>query len=273
MNTVEFQQDFFISHASADKAEYVEPLSRELSQRGLTYWLDTIELSWGDWLALKINEGLARSRYVLLCLSEAFLGRPWPETEMNAALSMANEQGVKKVLPLFLNSKEMIIRKYPMIGGLVYREFGEGLHTIGAELASLAGKSATPEGHIQVTVESIHTGQLSNVVVSPRVSVKWLSERARQGAGLKDQTETGGFEGFRIRWVLVDVKAEQEWEALPRHEKRSIHTIIKAKDGLRISRRSTDRLSDFGIYSGIVFHLYAIEDIDFDLLRYEVAPR
>ena len=97
---------------------------------------------------------------------------PGLKPEMNAALSLANEQGVKKVLPLILNSKDLIIRRYPLVGGLVYREFDEGLETIGEALAGLAGKPVIPEDHIQVTIESVHTGQISSVIVSPRVSVK-----------------------------------------------------------------------------------------------------
>ena len=167
MNTQDLQQDFFISHASEDKEQYIEPLARELSRRRLTYWLDTIEMSWGDLLALKINEGLAGSKHIVLCLSANFLDRPWPQAEMNAALTMQNKYGVKKVLPLILNSKELILQKYPIIGGLVYREFSEGIYKIGAGLASLATKSSVPEGHIRVRVESIHTGQISDSVISP----------------------------------------------------------------------------------------------------------
>lgn len=260
MSTLEIKQDFFISHASKDKEPYIKPLTQELSRRGVTYWLDTIEMSWGDQLSLEINKGLATTKYILLCLSKDFLNRSWPQTEMNTALTMQNNEGTKKVLPLILNSKEIVLQKYPIIGGLVYKEFSEGVDIIGKELATLSTKPTIPEGHIHVAVESIHTGQLLNVTISPRVSINWLIEKARLGAGLKYETETGGFEKFPIRWVLVDSKADEVWKNYPRSVKRSIQAIVLSNEGLLYSSNRSDRLERLNIYDGIIFHLYAIED-------------
>ena len=85
---------------------------------------------------------------------------------------------------------------------------------------------------------------------------------------MKDQAETGGFERFHIRWVLVDSNADEAWERLSRREKGTVHPMIMTEHGLKVSRRSGDRLSDLGIYAGIVFHLYAIENVEFDPPRY-----
>lgn len=182
----------------------------------------------GDKLALKINEGLRQSNYILLCLSRNFLGRSWPEIEMNAALSMQTDLGQKKVLPLILDSREQILSWYPIIRGLVYREFDEGLSKIADELAKLASMQVTPPGYLHVTIESLHTGQLSNVVVPKRASIKWLAEKAWQGAGLHDKARTGGFEDFAIRWVLVDAQVDEIWEQMPRRLKRRARAIIKS---------------------------------------------
>jgi hypothetical protein len=66
---------------------------------------------------------LRQTRFMLLCLSKAFLARPWPESEMSAALAIQNSSGVKKVLPLILNSREEVLQTYPIIHGLAYRQF------------------------------------------------------------------------------------------------------------------------------------------------------
>jgi TIR domain len=63
------KQDLFISHATADKERYVLPLTDVLTNRGVTFWLDTFEIGWGDNFVIKINEGLRKSRFMLLCLS------------------------------------------------------------------------------------------------------------------------------------------------------------------------------------------------------------
>lgn len=264
------KQDFFISHASADKQQYVQPLSERLTERKVTFWLDSLEIGWGDNFALKINEGLRESRFAVICLSEAFISRPWPETELGAAFAMQNSDGKKKVLPLILNNKDRIIQQYPLVGGLIYREFSAGVGSIADELATLAESTVVPEGSLHLVIESIHTGRLSNLIVPIRSSVKWLAEHARQGAGLKDTLDSGGFSQFHIRWVLVDSNAEEDWDRLDRNDKRKLHAMVKSDVGLRVSHSDRDRLADLGVYDGIVFHLYAVEDDDEDVC-YHVA--
>ena len=256
---MELKQDFFISHASDDKPGYIEPLANSLTKRKITFWLDSHEIEWGDSLALKINEGLRDSRHLVLCLSEAFLSRPWPETEMNAAFTRRTSDEKRKVLPLILNDKDRILAHYPLIAGLTYREYANP-DTVADELAKLINNSSIPEDHIQVVIESIHTGRLSNIVVSPNASVEWLADRAKRGIGLRDSLDTGGFQRFRIRWVLVDVNAEDAWKAMNLWDRKKVYAIVKRDNGIEIATRSCQRLADIGIYSDVVFHLYAIED-------------
>src|SRR5262245_43865819 len=103
------QQDVFISHAGRDKEQYIQPLTEAFVAKGVTFWLDNIEIAWGDSIARKVNEGLAGSKFVLLCLSRFFLEQRWTEAELGAALSIQNESGVKRVLPLILNHKEAVL--------------------------------------------------------------------------------------------------------------------------------------------------------------------
>src|SRR5262245_62153631 len=104
-------RDLFISYAGADKAQYVQPLADRLVHRDVSFWLDNLEIAWGDSIPLRINEGLRRSRYVLVCLSEHFLRRPWPEAEIASALAIQNDTGQKRVLPLMLNSRDLVLKQ------------------------------------------------------------------------------------------------------------------------------------------------------------------
>lgn len=207
-------QSLFISHTSTDKEDYVLPLAEALTLRKVTFWLDANEVGWGDSVALKINQALRDTHYVLLCLSKNFLQRPWPEAEMNAALTMQNNKGIKKVLPLILNSKKAVLKTYPIIAGLAYREIRAGVDHIADELASLVGKKESNEGKVRIVIESVNTGQLSNLLLSPRASIGWLAERARICAGLRYSINVGrGIPlEFHIRWVLVDSEAEKNGE-------------------------------------------------------------
>lgn len=253
------KQDFFISHASSDKQTYIQPLAECLTQRNVTYWLDSYEMHWGDSLVLKINDGLRDSRHVILCLSQEFLSRPWPEIELNSAFAMKMEDNSRKVLPLILNAKEQILTNYPIISGLIYREYSSP-EKIADELASLARVKSMPKDHIRVAIESIHTGHLSNIVVSPRASVEWLADKAKRGAGLKDSLNTGGFQHFAIRWVLVDVEAEEAWKRMNRWDRQETHAIVKTGHGIQIASDGHQRLSDIEVRENMIFHLYAVED-------------
>jgi hypothetical protein len=258
-------QDLFISHASADREQYILPLSHALTTHGVSFWLDVNEIDWGSNIVLKINEGLRNTRYALLCLSKNLLARPWPESEMSTVLSMQNDKGEQRLLPLILNSKEEVLDFYPFLAPLAYREFSAGVDVLASELATLVHRQTKSQDTIQVTVESAHTEKFCNFTVSPRVSVKWLAAKAKSGLNAKDKLEAGESAYFHIRWVLVDVLATKQWRKLARSKKRKVHAVIKTEKGVSFAYALTDRLEQIGVYDGIIFHLFPIEDESYDL--------
>ncbi|MDQ1591619.1 MAG: hypothetical protein QOG71_2246 [Pyrinomonadaceae bacterium] len=261
---METTQDLFISHASSDKEQYVLPLAHALTTHGVSFWLDSYEIGWGDNVVMKINEGLRTSRYALICLSENFMRRRWPESEMSGIVAIQNNTGQKRVLPLILNSKDEVLASYPILSALAYREFSVGVETLAAELASLVKKEDRAEGLLQVVIESVHTEQLCNLKVSPRVSVAWLARKAQAGVGVKDAANIGAFEQLRIKWVLIDASAMAEWDALSHTEKLRSYAVVKSKDGVKFSYSNSDRLEELGVYDGIVFNLAGFPDLRFD---------
>jgi hypothetical protein len=73
--------DFFISHASEDKATVARPLALSLDLAGNRTWFDEFELHVGSPLRAKLDEGLAKSRFgvVILSSSAALLGSAEPK--------------------------------------------------------------------------------------------------------------------------------------------------------------------------------------------------
>ena len=100
--------DVFICHASDDKLNVVEPLYGHLDATGVRCWYDRGEILWGDSIVDKINEGLSCSRFVIVVVSPALLGKRWATKEMNAALSQEIESGATRVLPLMVGSDEEV---------------------------------------------------------------------------------------------------------------------------------------------------------------------
>ena len=78
--TEEFSFDVFLSHSSKDKA-VVQPLAERLRQDGLRVWFDKWEMRPGDNIPAKIEEGLERSRVLVLCMSANAFGSDWAQLE------------------------------------------------------------------------------------------------------------------------------------------------------------------------------------------------
>src|SRR6185295_5698066 len=200
-------QDLFISHASEDKAEYIFPLVNALSERGVTYWLDTIEISWGERVVGKINEGLGTSRRLLLCLSRNFLERRWALAEMESAFAQQLDSGSSRVLPLILNSRDEVLATYPLLRSLTFRVFDQGVESIADELAALFIPDGAGKNGVRIRIQSAHSGLLCDVMESVDVSVEWLASKASAALGGKERADAGAFKLFPVRWILVDVEA------------------------------------------------------------------
>jgi small GTP-binding protein len=76
----EFEYDVFLSHSSKDKA-VVRPLAERLRKDGLKVWFDEWVLQPGDSIPAKIEEGLERSRVLVLCMSANAFGSDWAQLE------------------------------------------------------------------------------------------------------------------------------------------------------------------------------------------------
>lgn len=94
--------DVFISHASEDKSDFVQPLAKILTEFGVRVWYDEFTLRLGDSLSRSIDEGLSRSRFGLVVISPSFISKHWPEYELRGLV--AREIGAGKViLPIWHN--------------------------------------------------------------------------------------------------------------------------------------------------------------------------
>ena len=258
----ETQQDVFISHASGDKSMYIEPLAAALAERHVTFWLDSAEIAWGNNVTTKLNEGLRNSRFALVCLSEHFLNRPWPEQELSAALSLQNTDGTQRLLPLLLNSRERVFERYPLIAGMSVREFA--LPAIADEIARVVGRRGTTSaGTLHLVVASAHTGIAANLDVTPTHSIRWIVAKATAGFGLAERLNIGAFMMFTIRWVLVDVEVESLWRAKSVAEQQGIFAMVRPtgpEDGVGVCTDDHMNVGQLGVRDNTVFHLYAVQD-------------
>ncbi|MDU0307252.1 toll/interleukin-1 receptor domain-containing protein [Rhizobium sp. 10PS4] len=94
--------DIFISHASEDKEDFVQPLADALAAFGVRVWYDKFTLKIGDSLSRSIDRGLSKSNYGLIVLSPSFISKSWPEYELRG-LTARELSGDKIILPIWHN--------------------------------------------------------------------------------------------------------------------------------------------------------------------------
>jgi hypothetical protein len=101
--------DVFISHASEDKAAFVEPLALTLRALGVRVWYDEFSVRLGDSLTRSIDAGLAKSQFGIVVLSHAFLSKRWPEYELSG-LTAREMEGHRVIIPIWhqLTKKQLL---------------------------------------------------------------------------------------------------------------------------------------------------------------------
>ena len=100
--TESFEYDVFLSHSSKDK-----PAVRELAERlkgdGLRVWLDEWVIQPGDSIPLAIEQGLERSRTLVLVMSEHAFASDWVTLERYTALFRDPTNHQRRFIPLRLD--------------------------------------------------------------------------------------------------------------------------------------------------------------------------
>ena len=96
------EYDFFISHASEDKEDFVRPLAVSLVEAGCKVWYDETVLKPGDSLRRCIDKGLVDSRFGLVVISPSFIKKRWTDYELNGMVAK-EMNGHKVIIPIWYN--------------------------------------------------------------------------------------------------------------------------------------------------------------------------
>ena len=122
----EKQYDAFISYASEDQDDFVEPLARLLTDLGVKVWFASFSLTIGDSLSQAIDRGLVESRYGIVVLSPYFIKKPWPVYELGGLINRALDNKEKSLLPIWLNvSKQEMLDFSPPLANIYAIDAGK----------------------------------------------------------------------------------------------------------------------------------------------------
>lgn len=123
--------DVFISHASEDKEDFVEPLYKILAEYGISIFYDKDSIDWGDSIPTKIDKGILHSKICLLIISPNFIRKKWTQREKDAFIALDD----KKILPIWHKvSKDEVQKFSPTIAAL------KALNTVDYTLEEIAAK-------------------------------------------------------------------------------------------------------------------------------------
>ena len=106
MSEPTFAFDVFLSHSSKDKAT-VRQIAERLRKDGLRIWFDEWQIRPGDSIPAKIEDGLQRSRELVLCLSKNVQGSDWTQMEVSTFRFRDPLNKQRRFIPLRLDYVEL----------------------------------------------------------------------------------------------------------------------------------------------------------------------
>ena len=111
--------DFFISHASEDKEDFVRHLAQLLKEGGALVWYDEFELTVGKSLRTEIDRGLISSRFGIVVISEHFFAKDWPQRELNGLFALTTPSD-SRILPIWHKiTRDEVTRRSPILADIV----------------------------------------------------------------------------------------------------------------------------------------------------------
>ena len=165
------QYDIFISHASEDKMSVAHPLAELLTKAGLKVWLDAQELTLGDSLRRKIDNGLSKSAYGVVILSRDFFKKEWPQKELDALV--AREDGREKViLPIRHNlSHAEILSFSPLLADRLSTNTSSGIDAVANEILKAVRSDIRYESNPKVVIPKLATDYLIQFLVMSQFEI------------------------------------------------------------------------------------------------------
>jgi predicted ATP-binding protein involved in virulence len=102
----QFSYDVFLSHNSKDKA-IVRELAERLGKDGLKVWFDEWVLRPGDHIPVTTEEGLEKSRALVLCMPTSANLREWADLEAHTSRFRDPQNRKRRLIPLRLDHSDI----------------------------------------------------------------------------------------------------------------------------------------------------------------------
>jgi hypothetical protein len=135
----------FISHASEDKDGFVRPLAERL-KTDFEVWYDEYELTIGDKLREKIDQGLRQCDYGVVVLSPHFFAKRWPQEELDGLFSLETKER-KVILPVWKDVTAEDVRSFsPILASRLAVSTDRGIDRVVNEIKKAVGRPSQAFG-------------------------------------------------------------------------------------------------------------------------------
>lgn len=131
----------FLSHASEDQPDFVRPLAEALSAfpQEFKVWYSEYELTLGDRLLAKIDEGLKSCDYGVVVLSPRFFAKRWPREELDGLFQVETTER-KVILPVWKDVSEAEVKAFsPILASRLGADAAVGIPKIVEEIRRAVG--------------------------------------------------------------------------------------------------------------------------------------
>jgi hypothetical protein len=221
-----FDYDAFVSHAPKDSAT-ARDLAERLQADGLRVWLDEWEIHPGESILARLDEGLERSRVLVLCMSRNVSGPQRARQEAETLRFRETRDGERRLVPLLLDDGPISerLRQYRYIDWRQNRDVsyqtllaacGGGRRAAGSDAAAVgelalssALDRAVPEGTASSGTNDTRGG-------SPGVLSRWEHVYEREGQSAENALATEN-----VRYRLADAELPIGLEQLT-----SVHELL-----------------------------------------------
>jgi hypothetical protein len=162
----------FISHASEDKADFVDPLTAALEMAGFDLWYDKDALKLSDSLFQRISRGLGECDYGIVVLSSSFFEKKWTQAELGGLFALETAER-KLIIPIWKGVTEESVKKFsPLLADRLGIRAEAGVDVIVEEIMRLVQVSERTSSFSSIENEIARFAALDREVAGAREARK-----------------------------------------------------------------------------------------------------
>jgi hypothetical protein len=144
MRNIDQSRKIFISYSSRDKI-FVEKLVTDFKERNINIWYDAFEMTVGDSLTKKIQEGIKSSSYLAVVLSPNSVDSKWVKIELQAAMNREIVDRSMTILPVLYRPCKLPAFLRDKVYADFHSNYSKGLEQLLFAIGSSASKSPQDE--------------------------------------------------------------------------------------------------------------------------------